>query len=70
MIDRLLTQEEAAQVLAVKPRTLEGWRVTGAGPRFIRISARCIRYRRPDLDTWLNERIALSTSDAGRRKAA
>ena len=54
----LLRPEVVAQQLNVSMRTLEAWRYRGGGPKFIRISARCIRYRLGDLVEWqqLHER--------------
>ena len=49
----LLTQTEAATVLRVEPRTLESWRQHRVGPRFIRYSRRCVRYRAEDLREWV-----------------
>jgi predicted DNA-binding transcriptional regulator AlpA len=60
----LLTSEQTAQELKVSERTLEDWRRTGAGPPFIRISRRCVRYRRADIEAWLAERLKASTSAA------
>jgi predicted DNA-binding transcriptional regulator AlpA len=54
--DPLLTQIEAAKVLANSPRTLERWRAQQFGPAFIRISAKSVRYRLSDLLKWLAER--------------
>lgn len=45
-------------------RTLERWRQTGDGPRYILVG-RVVRYRRSDLDAWLASRVRLSTSDRG-----
>ena len=45
----LLTQREAASVLRLSERTLERWRVSGIGPRFVRLN-HSIRYRQQDLD--------------------
>jgi hypothetical protein len=50
----LLTQVEAAHFLNVEPRTLESWRQRRNGPRFIRYSARCVRYRMEDLRSWVD----------------
>lgn len=61
--DALVRQEEAARLLGVSPRCLEAWRYKGGGPRFVRISARCVRYRRSDLHAWLEERLKASTSE-------
>jgi hypothetical protein len=52
----VLDQVEAARVLHVKPRTLESWRQRRTGPRFIRYSQRCVRYRPRDLQAWIDAR--------------
>lgn len=59
----LLTPNQAAERIGLSPRFLEARRHRGGGPRFVRVSARCIRYRPEDLDTWATERLATSTSD-------
>jgi len=61
--DRLLTESEAAHLLNVSRRCLQGWRSRGGGPPFVRISARCIRYSRADLDRWIDSLRCTSTSD-------
>ena len=64
--DRLLREEEAAKYLDLAPRTLQDWRLTGAGPAFVKVSHPCVRYRRADLDKWIAERVRTSTSEAAR----
>ena len=55
--ERLLSQNEAAEFLRIQPRTLEAWRARGGvGPKFIRYSARCVRYRLGDLQAWVVSR--------------
>ncbi len=66
----LLNTQGAASYLAVSPRSLEAWRLTGEGPQYCRLTARAIRYRVEDLDAWAAERICRSTSDQGQRSAA
>lgn len=61
----LMTEKEAAQVVGFSVRTLQAWRVRGAGPRFVKVSARCVRYRQRDLEEWVEERLRSSTSDRG-----
>ena len=51
--DTLLSQKLVARILSVSPRALEAWRMRGGGPPFIRISKRCVRYRRCDVEAWL-----------------
>ncbi len=67
--DQLLRQEEAAALLNVTPRCLENWRHRGEGPKFVRISARCIRYRKSDLTQFIEARLKTSTSDRGNEAA-
>ena len=61
----LLTETDAAKHLGFSPRTLQSWRLRGCGPRFVRVSARCIRYRRSELDSWVTSSLRSSTSDEG-----
>ena len=63
--DVLLCEQQAAAMLGYTPRALQQWRRTGTGPRFVRVSARSIRYRRKDLLEWIEERVRTSTSDPG-----
>ena len=62
---RLLSESQAARHLAVSPRTLRNWRTRGNGPKFVKVSARCIRYRVKDLSEWTERRTRRSTSDLG-----
>ncbi|RWD79761.1 MAG: DNA-binding protein [Mesorhizobium sp.] len=45
----LLTPPEAAETLRVSARTLERWRMTGDGPKFVRIGPRRLAYRVSDV---------------------
>jgi predicted DNA-binding transcriptional regulator AlpA len=58
----LLTQREAAAVLHLSERTLERLRVSGTGPKFVRIS-RSIRYRLTDIEAYIASRVVSSTSE-------
>ena len=62
--DALLTEQQAATLLNVNPRTLQKWRVKGGGPPFVRISRRCIRYRPRDIRHWAQNRVKSSTSES------
>ena len=59
----LVTEKTAAEMLGVTTRSLQAWRYKGGGPPFVRISARCVRYRISDLKAWTAKRIARSTCD-------
>jgi predicted DNA-binding transcriptional regulator AlpA len=58
----LLTQRQCAEMLALSERTLERLRVSGAGPKFLRIR-HSVRYRPADVEAWLASRIVGSTSE-------
>ena len=62
----LLTQREAALALRCSERSLERMRVSGLGPKFVRVLARSIRYRVADLEAWIAARVVGSTSQPRR----
>jgi excisionase family DNA binding protein len=62
--ERLLTTKEAAALLGLSHRTLEGLRRRGGGPLFVALSRNAIRYRRSDLDAWIASRAAPHTAKA------
>jgi predicted DNA-binding transcriptional regulator AlpA len=47
---------EAASLLSVSLSLLKKWRIGGGGPRFVRLGARAIGYRRVDLSEWIERR--------------
>lgn len=68
--EQMLDPHDAAKLLRVSVRTLEGWRRTGEGPPFIRCG-RLARYRHADVSRWIADRRRASTSaDRPPREAA
>lgn len=61
----LINEKEAGAFLDLTDRAMQACRQRADGPRFIRLSSRCIRYRRTDLKAWAETRIRTSTSDQG-----
>jgi len=53
--DPLMTPEAVAEWLGVTVGVLANWRYLGAGPRFIRLGAKSIRYSRQEVESWLEE---------------
>jgi len=51
--DALLDANAAARTLGVSLRALEAWRAQGAGPPYVRIGRRLVRYRRETLRAWV-----------------
>lgn len=61
----LLTNEEAATLLGIKPNTLEIWRTKDKGPEFIKMGETKqspIRYHIDDIKAWLHSRKFRNTS--------
>jgi len=68
--DALLTEEQAAAFIGVTRRAMQAWRINCSGPKYVRISSRCIRYRKANLIEWSKNRLQTSTrQDKGGRNA-
>jgi predicted DNA-binding transcriptional regulator AlpA len=65
-LDTLLTSREAAALLRLSERTLERHRLSGSGPKFVRLGRR-VFYRRDALGAWIAECTCRSTSEADAR---
>jgi hypothetical protein len=62
MSSELLTVSEAARWAKVSESFLNKARLTGDGPRYVRLG-RAIRYRQEDLESWAQQSAAASTSE-------
>jgi predicted DNA-binding transcriptional regulator AlpA len=62
----LITQREVARRLTLSVRSLERWRVSGTGPRYVRLSRGRIAYRIEDVDAWVASKVVRSTSEENR----
>ena len=65
----LINEKRAGDFLGLSDRAIQKMRQTGGGPRYIRISSRCLRYRRIDLKAWADTLMRSSTSDSGEEVA-
>jgi hypothetical protein len=63
-MDELLTERQAAALLNVSVKSLQGWRSRGGGPPYRKLG-RCVRYAMTDLDAFLCDAVRRSTSDPG-----
>lgn len=59
---RLLSPAAVAEMLGVAERTLERWRITGDGPRFVKLSRKAVRYCAKDVAAFIAERIRANTA--------
>lgn len=58
----LYTQDEAAELLHMPPRTLSALRVSGAGPRYYRVNRR-VSYRLADLEAFIAQHVYSSVRE-------
>ena len=63
MTDELLDTDAVARFAGLSPVTLRKWRMTGAGPRFVRLG-RAVRYRKAAVDAFLAGREYATTTEA------
>lgn len=57
-----LNEKQAAKYLGTSHGTLILWRNQGIGPRYFRAGEKLIRYRRSDLDSWIEARLSAPTA--------
>ena len=69
MTIRHLNQIELAARLNISPRTLERWRWTGEGPRFMKVGGRVI-YRLEDVEGYEDSQLRNSTAAISSKPAA
>jgi hypothetical protein len=60
----LLTPDEAATILKGNKRTMEGWRVSGTGPAYVKIGHK-VAYTRASLEAWCDQQTRRHTHDQG-----
>ena len=58
----LLTRPQAARYLKITPQTLAVWASVGRYDLPMIKVGRCVRYRRADLDEWIDARTRTSTA--------
>nr|WP_286949091.1 helix-turn-helix domain-containing protein [Pseudomonas sp. UBA6718] len=62
--DDLMTPEQVAAALLLSIRTLAAWRSSGRNPlAYLKVGGR-VRYRRSDVDAWLESQSRTSTAAA------
>lgn len=59
----LLTPAQLSHNTGIPLGTLAYWRHAGTGPAYLRLGGRVIRYRKSDVDAWMNDSVRTSTSE-------
>jgi hypothetical protein len=65
-LEPLMSEEDTANVLGMSPRTLEGKRLRGEPPPYVKLGKR-VMYRPSDIAAYVNANVRHSTSE---RKAS
>ena len=50
--ESLITETQAAEIVALSVKTLQAWRVRGIGPAYVK-AGKAVRYSRADLLAWI-----------------
>ena len=67
---KYLTPKQFCETYNTSERTAERWRVTGAGPRFVRVGPRKILYAVADCEAWAAGRTYAHRADELSRSAS
>jgi predicted DNA-binding transcriptional regulator AlpA len=50
--------KQASKYLSLSEAVLRLWRAEGIGPRYFKAGQKLVRYRRVDLDAWVESRLS------------
>jgi predicted DNA-binding transcriptional regulator AlpA len=56
--ENALNERRSARYLGVSEGVLRLWRSQGKGPRHFKAGEKLVRYRRADLDSWIEARLS------------
>ena len=57
----LISPAELGEWLGKSTASLANWRYLGLGPKFVKLGPKAIRYRKSDVETWLEENTRTQT---------
>ena len=60
--ENTLTPMQAAKYVGISEAALRLWRAEGKGPRYFRAGEKLVRYRKADLDSWIESRLSEPTA--------
>ena len=64
----LLTPQDLCKIFQIKKTTSEQWRLKGIGAKVVRLTgSRLIRYRREDVEDYIDALIPISSTSGGRK---
>jgi predicted DNA-binding transcriptional regulator AlpA len=56
---KLLTTQEAAEIIGLHPVTLSNMRMRKYGPPYVKLGQRCVRYPLHRLEEWLTKSVVV-----------
>jgi predicted DNA-binding transcriptional regulator AlpA len=59
-----LTSGQSSKYIGISDATLRSWRARGIGPRYYKAGEKLVRYRRSDLDAWIEEHLTPAAEPA------
>ena len=59
--ENTLTPIKTARYLGISEAVLRLWRAKNKGPRYFKAGEKLVRYRRADLDAWIEARLSAPT---------
>jgi predicted DNA-binding transcriptional regulator AlpA len=54
----VFNERQAGRYVGVSAAVLRLWRAEGKGPRYFKAGEKLVRYRRADLDSWIEARLS------------
>ena len=60
-----LTPKQAGRYIGISEAALRLWRAEGKGPRYFKAGEKLVRYRRADLDLWIEARLSAPQTIGG-----
>ncbi len=57
-VQNTYNERQAAKYIGVSAAVLRLWRAGSKGPRYFKAGLKLIRYRRADLDAWIEARLS------------
>ena len=63
--ENALNERRSARYLGVSEGVLRLWRSQGKSPRYFRAGEKLVRYRRADLDSWIEARLSAPSGMEG-----
>jgi predicted DNA-binding transcriptional regulator AlpA len=56
--ENALNERQASRYIGVSAGTLRLWRAEGRAPRYFKAGEKLVRYRKGDLDSWIEARLS------------